>query len=331
MGTEFALNVEADGKARVMVFEGAAEAALLDAAGSPTRTQVVEEREAFELDPRTGRIAAAAAQPEWFATAPGSAPPRLELDPGYPDAVLAARPIGYWRFETEQGGAVPNEVADGLPLRSSGVVIAGGGTSEPNGCAVFPAGSPTQFLATDGLWPLPAAPGHAVELWFLPEGISHASLVGFFPPKDHLKLGQHGRHVHTFLVELTAWDRQSLFKPASVRFLHRWPLDTRIGSNILSDAIYVPGRWHHLVAQKNGPRIELYFDGVLAHSLAMAPDHPDVTCRLVVGRRNPDPRETDDSRSFVGRIDELALYDRPLSAEEVRRHFQMVTVRTDPD
>ena len=164
-----------------------------------------------------------------------------------------------------------------------------------NGCAVFPAGEQAKVLSTDDLWELPQEPGHAVELWFLSEGISHASLVGLFKPKDHLTLGHRGRHVHTFLLELTAWDRQSLFKPASIRFLHRWPLDTRIGSNILSDEIYIPGRWHHLVAQKNGPRIELYYDGVLVHTLALQPDHPAIACRLVVGRRTPDPLERDDT------------------------------------
>jgi hypothetical protein len=332
MGTEFGLNVEADGKARVMVFEGVAEAALLDAAGSPTRTQVVEESQSFELDPQNGRIAAAVARPDGFVAAPGPAPTHLELDPDYAAVVLAAGPRGYWRFETLQEGAVPNEVPGGSPLRVHGsIALEGAGTSENNSSALFRADDPTQFLGTEGLWKLPSGPGHAVELWFLPEGISHASLVGLFPPKDHLKLGRHGRHVHTFLVELTAWDRQSLFKPASVRFLHRWPLDTRIGSNILSDEIYIPGRWHHLVAQKNGARIELYFDGVLAHSLALEPDHPDVACRLVVGRRTPDPLETEDSRSFVGRIDELALYDHPLAGAEVRRHYQLAKVKADQD
>jgi hypothetical protein len=332
MGTEFAFNVEIDGKARLMVFEGAAEAALLDATGSATRTQIVEQSQAFELDPHTGQIAEAVARPEGFVTPPGADAVDLELHPGYAVAVLAARPRGYWRFETQEAGVIPNEVPGGPPLHiSGGITVAGANASENHGSALFPAGAPAQFLATERLWNLPANPGHAVELWFMPEGISHASLVGLFPPKDYLKRGQHGRFIHTFLVELTAWDRQSLFRPASVRFLHRWPLDSRIGSNILSDEIYIPGRWHHLVAQKNGPQIELYFDGVLAHSLTLQPDHPDLACRLVVGRRMPDPLEAQDSRSFVGRIDELALYDHPLAAEDVRRHFQLATVRTDHD
>lgn len=64
LGTEFALNVEADGKSRVMVFEGLAEAALLDAAGSPKRTQLVTKSKEFELDPGKDRIAESVARPE---------------------------------------------------------------------------------------------------------------------------------------------------------------------------------------------------------------------------------------------------------------------------
>ncbi len=329
LGTEFALNVEADGKARVMVFEGLAEAALLDRTGSPTRTQLVEQSKAFELDPHTGLIAEAVARPESFVKPPDRAAAHLTLEPDYAVAVLTARPRGYWRFESLEGGTVPNEVSGAPALRLTGPVAIGGQDGSEglgkNGCAVFPPGEPAALLSTDDLWDLPQRPGHAVELWFLSEGISHASLVGLFKPKDHLTVGHHGRHIHTFLLELTAWDRQSLFKPASIRFLHRWPLDSRIGSNILSDEVYIPGRWHHLVAQKNGSQIELYYDGALVHSLALQPDHPAIACRLVVGRRTPDPLEQDDTRSFVGRLDELALYDHPLSAEEVRRHFQMAT------
>src|SRR5262249_9228876 len=113
IGAEFALDVEGGGKARVVVVEGAAEAALLAAAGTPTRATVVEESQAFELDAHTGRIAESVARPEGFVAAPGPAPARLELESVYAAAVVAAQPRGYWRFETAEGGAVPNEVAGG--------------------------------------------------------------------------------------------------------------------------------------------------------------------------------------------------------------------------
>jgi hypothetical protein len=322
LGTEFAVNVDADGRSRVFVFEGLAEAALLDRGGSPKLTQIVERSKAFDLDPRTGRIAEADARPDRFVQAPVHATPSLVLDPSYPGAVMGLRPKGYWRFDSIDGGSSPNEVPGGPPLRANGPVELTGGQGG-NGCAIFRAGEPDQFLSTDALWELAREPGHAVEMWFLSEGISNATLVGLFPPKDHLAPGKHGRFVHTLLVELTAHDRGSLFKPASVRFLHRWPLDTRIGNNVVSEALYVPGRWHHVVAQKDGDQLELYFDGELDRAMPLGTDHPTLSCRLVVGRRTPDPLEQQDRRPFVGRIDEFAIYDRPLTADEVRGHFRL--------
>jgi hypothetical protein len=330
MGTEFAVNVDSDGRSRVAVFEGAAEAALLDAEGSPKITQIVERSQAFDLDPRTGRIAATDARPDGFVRAPEFATPSLVLDPSYPGAIRDSRPRGYWRFESLANGSVPNEVPGGLPLRLNGPIGVSGGP-EGNGCAVFKPGEPEQFLFTDGLWELAKTPGHATELWFLSDGISHASLIGLFPPKDYLAPGKHGRFVHTFLLELTAHDRRSLFKPASVRFLHRWPLDTRIGNNIASEGLYLPRRWHHLVAQKNGDRLELFLDGELDGAMPLDPDHPTLACRLVLGRRTPDPLDPQDKRPFVGRLDEIAIYDHPLSLEEVRGHYRLAGTEESPN
>jgi hypothetical protein len=239
---------------------------------------------------------------------------------------LRSRPRGYWRFESLAGDAVPNEIAAGRPLRVNGPVgigIAAG--SSGNGCAVFKPDHPEQFLTTDGLWEMAREPGHAVELWFLSEGISHASLVGLFPHVERPNKAGNRRYVHSFFVELTARERQSLYKPASVRFLHRWPLDYMIGNNLMSERLYVPRRWHHVVAQKNGDRMDLYFDGVPDHSMPLDPDHPTLSCQLVVGRRTPDPLDPHDPRPFVGRMDELAIYDHPLSDDEVRDHFRLAS------
>ena len=79
MGTELGVNVDAGGKTRVMVFEGKAEAALLDASGSPMRTQIVGQSHAFDIDPATHQIVEATASPEGFTSPPGgeAAPLRL--------------------------------------------------------------------------------------------------------------------------------------------------------------------------------------------------------------------------------------------------------------
>jgi hypothetical protein len=321
LGTEFALNVAEDGKARLMVFEGAAEAAVFNTAGSPLRIQQIREDQAFEIDPRSGQIAAAVPRGEDFVAPAVLATPPLVLDPSYRAAVMSAQPWGYWRFEVMEGGLVPSEVAGCPPLRASGPVqLADADARAANRCALFGPEESEQTLRLDGLWEPPSQPGYAVELWVLPERIGHAALVSLIdpaPPKDDYK--------HLFLLELTASDRQSLLPPGEVRFLHRWPPSDSGGDNLFSSRFYVPYRWHHLVAQNNQGRMELYMNGAPAHSIAIGSERATEACRLLVGRLKPEPRLPGKihSRPFVGRIDELALYEHPLPAEEIARHYRL--------
>jgi hypothetical protein len=218
-------------------------------------------------------------------------------------------------------GRVPSEVAGCPPLRASGPVqLADADPHAANRCALFGPEASEQTLTLDGLWEPPSQPGYAVELWVLPERIGHAALASLIDPDrpdDDYK--------HLFLLELTASDRQSLLPPAAVRFLHRWPPSDSGGDNLFSDRFYVPYHWHHLVAQNNQGRMELYLNGTLAATVAIGSEKASEACRLLLGRLKPEPRLPGKihSRPFVGRIDELVLYEHPLSAEEIVRHYRL--------
>lgn len=322
LGTEFALNLEPDGKARVMVFEGLAEVALLDAQGAPKRTQLVVESKSFDLDPGGDRIAEAVARPEGFVSPIEKAVPALLLPPAYASAVRALRPRAYWRFESIVDGQTPNDVAGAPPLRLHGPVQALGSESG-NGCVRFGPGAPDQFLGTDDPWEVAGGSDVAVEFWFLSDDFRHASIVGLLPPETLVPPDQQSRFMHNFLIETTALQRQSLNKPASVRFLSRWPLESTIGDNLFAEEVYVPRSWHHVVAQKNGDHMELFFDGRPSRLKSTTADPPTLSCRLVVGRRTLDRSDPRDVRPFVGRIDELAIYGRRLTESDVQRHFLM--------
>ena len=321
LGTEFGLNVAVDGKAHLMVFKGEAEAAVLNAAGAPVRSQQVAERRAFEIDPGSGQIEETEARPVDFVAPPILAHSPLRLDASYREAVLAAGPWAYWRFEAIDDGAVADEVAGRPPLRATGPVkLLGAGGH--NRCLEFGPDEAEQSLAMDGFWEPPSDPGYAVELWALPARIGHAALASLIvpgPPAEDYK--------HLFLVELTANDRQSLLSPGLFRFLHRWPPGDSGGDNLFSARHYVPNRWHHLVAQRSGGRLELYVDGVPTQPVSPQSASASEPCRLLLGRLKPIPRLSGrvHSRPFVGLIDELALYNRPLSAEEVRGHYERGT------
>ncbi len=327
LGTEFALSVESNGKARVVVIEGEVEGAVLDAAGIPQRSQRMEQDRAFEINPRSGRIASlaetkGAVRPADLVAAP------LALEAAYPAAVLASHPSSYWRFESMADGATPNELPGRPALRAHGPIRL---TDAPgdNRSVVFKAGETGQYLAMDGLWGPSRYPGYAIELWFLPEAIAHATLAGLFVPSD----GKHVEHVkHLLIAELTAQTRQTFHPPGSVRFLHRWPPDSVGGFNVFSREHYVPYRWHHLVAQVNGERMELFLDGAPTGSLPVDPDHSAQAGQLLLGRLTDVPiHHWTRSRPFVGRIDEVALYDHPITAGEVRRHYLLANPRTRPN
>ena len=326
LGTEFALNVDADGRSEVMVFEGIAQAALIDEFGTPRRTQLVFRNESFRLDSKSGQIEKSAATAADFITAPNLTMPSLHLDPAYPAEVLRSRPKSYWRFESLSGGLISNEVAGGPSLRVHGPIGVAHG-SGGNGHAVFKPGAPGQFIDTAEMWELPRDPGHAVEFWVMPDGFNHSSIVGLYPARNLNPPDQSSRYLHYLLVELTSHNRLSSHKPGTVRFLHRWPIDLKVDDSLSSASLYLPRHWHHVVAQKNGGRLELYFDGELEDSRTLDPDHPTMKCHLVVGRRNPDSSDPGDSRSFLGRLDELAIYDHPLPAAEVRSHYRLGTVK----
>jgi hypothetical protein len=319
LGTEFGLNVAADGKAELMVFEGTAEVSLLNAEGHTVRSEELRGRAAVEVDPGAGRIRDVAPEPGRFVVAPELVPPALALAPAYPAAVHAARPWGYWRFEALTGGVVPNEVPGGPPLRAAATVHLAGAPGE-NHAAVFPPGRPDQSLVMDDFWAPPRAAGYAVELWAMAEGFNVGTLVSLTADPDGPGKG------HIFLMELMGRSRKLMHEACAVRAVDRWPPGGTGGVNVFSRGMYIPYHWHHLVAQKAEDRLELYMDGDLVAQTPAAPDAAPAPCRLLVGRLKQGPQpDMDQIRPFVGRLDELAVYDHPLSAADIRRHADLTT------
>lgn len=324
LGTEFGLNIKPDGTSRGKVFEGEVEAAVLSATGTMRRSQLMKPgSKGFEIDPGAGNIQALT-KSEDFVTHSNLATPPLRFDSTYARTILNARPRSYWRFEAWKDGTIPNEIEGGPPLRATGPIQLTA-TSEGNQCVVFRPGEDTQYLEMDGLWEPSRSPGYAIELWFVTEAIEHATIASLLAPKD--------TNHHLSLVELTSRNRLTLYRPASVRFLYRWPAGQGGGDNLFSESCYVPYRWHHLVAQVNGEQMELVMDGVKQATQPLRGESSAVPCQFLLGRlttmiENPAIHHTGWRRGFSGRMDEVAIYDRPLSAEEIRSHFRLAAQGT---
>ncbi len=326
LGTEFALNREPGGKSRVMVFEGEAAVLLLGKEGRSVGSTLLERQRSVEVDADSGQIQDIPVRPEDFVALGQFVPAPLELGADYAATVRAAGPWGYWRFDSLAGGRVPNEVAGRPALGARGGV---GLEESPGGnhWARFRPGDPTQALLMEGEWAPPRADGYAIELWvqadlLSPGAVAQTALVSLIDKDDR----DASRHVA--YLELAGRGRRFAFEPCAVRFLDRWPGAGTGGTDVFSRRTVVASLWHHVVGQKSGDTVEVFVDGDrVGNSPAPADAGGAVTtpCRLLVGRlkERSVPPHMSEIRPFEGRLDELAVYDHPLSPEEIRRHAHL--------
>jgi hypothetical protein len=317
LGTEFGVEVAPGGPSRVRVFDGQAEVSVLAADGTTLRSARVGRDAAVEVDPSAGRIRAADATAGAMPRGPDAKAPALALDDGYAAAVRAARPWGYWRFDAEADGRYPSDAAGGPALRRVGPVRRSADAAAPH-ALVFEPSEADAYLVLDGLWAPSRERGYAVECWVLSAAFHRATLVSLSPPPEG------GPEGHGLLLELTARSRDVFHAPGAIRFLHRWPPGASGGTNVFSRGMVAPNRWAHVVAQRRPDRMELYVDGSPAGTSPVDATDDIAPSRVFVGRllQHPKP-ELGQMRPFYGRLDELALYDHPLTEEEIRRHAGM--------
>ena len=90
-----------------------------------------------------------------------------------------------------------------------------------------------------------------------------------------------------------------------------------------SSKVINDGQFHHVVGTYDGGELKIYIDGSLDSSRTetKVPDKNNLSLRI--GRRNnPGDIPLYSAVPFDGIIDEVAIYDRVLSANEIRQHYQ---------
>jgi hypothetical protein len=256
------------------------------------------------------------ADPSLFATKLSMAGP-LPVSKAYVDRILADGPKAYWRFESEKNGIVSNEVPGGDTLSMVGNVhlteLAGNRVAELSpgvDCYLFSRGAMDALANSD----------YSFEIWVKPSHVHYGTILGLCPSEPTTAFG------NAFLLEVESSrpqpGRTDYGHPNSIRFLHRDPpvRSNLLGTNCFSNDPYTVRRWQHVVAVKRGSQMELYVDGNLE---ATATDQSSLAAgqRLVIGRQ---ALSVDNSLQFIGQLDEVAVYARALTPQEIRAHFKMI-------
>ena len=86
------------------------------------------------------------------------------------------------------------------------------------------------------------------------------------------------------------------------------------------------GEWHHVVGTYDGAELKLFVDGSPAGKQALTKDGPVPTMYdLTIGanRSNPNAKLGEVDASFNGMMDDVMMYDRALSLEEVQALFKL--------
>jgi len=135
----------------------------------------------------------------------------------------------------------------------------------------------------------------SVEAWVYPEAVPGAGEAGI--------IGKgYESFVLTYYVDGQCW----------------WYISG--GGNNCQAALTV-GAWHHVVGTFDGKTLKLYLDGSLADTHASRAETIGQGGALFLGKSEGDPQFTHNAH-FKGTIDEVRVYDRALSADEVRGHFR---------
>ena len=127
------------------------------------------------------------------------------------------------------------------------------------------------LLDTEDKWS-----GYAVEFWVVSKSYASATIASFLSavPGD-------GVPGAAWTVELPGRSREAPGQPGRLKFTHRVGGSGDDAVSVFSQPMFMPFRWHHVVAQRGGGRLELFLDGVLAASMPMTAllPLPALVCR----------------------------------------------------
>ncbi|MEO1526336.1 MAG: LamG domain-containing protein [Planctomycetota bacterium] len=315
LDTDFSLHVNEQGEAEVGVLRGELELSLQGKDDSAFVSRRLNTSDRIRVDEARGLFTEVAGEADQLMPklVRGTSP--LKVGQDYVETVLEDGAVLYWRFETMQTDEIPNiaspdftgRVVNEGPPESRGVELVG--HAQFQGCD-FP-----RYIVTDRPLVDLNLGEYSIEFWMNPNDLRHASCVGIVPDLE----GDDLAHLNVFEV---VDDTFPIYQPGAIRFLHRNPPGKFIqqGLNLISPGFCTPSTWQHVVAVKRMDRIELYFDGALVKSAPLKGHHGDGSYHLIVGQLKPMPPW----RQFGGGIDELAVYRRGLTSEEIRRHYDLV-------
>ncbi|MBX2852179.1 MAG: LamG domain-containing protein [Phycisphaeraceae bacterium] len=318
LGTEFGVAVDAAGVSTVRVMSGLVRAQPGKQSALAFAPVVLTKGQARRLVPETGGL-------EMIALSDAPVFSR-EIKKTHAAAVLDSEPVAYWRFEGAQAGAVVNEAAPGRhDLR-----VVGSATIDRQG--VFGSAgridSNSDSLGSfqvDG--PLNGGfffeQSFSIEAWCWIRAGGHKEAMRIVSTKQ----GSSGIGLGVLGEKSFNAENPDEIRKENQPFFTLFGVADFIGMKSIPEE-----RWTHLVVVVDWhKRVRMYIDGreVQVRKFTMNQPDGDATLNgidpysLAAGRQDVligrNPKGSDPLEPWFGKLDEIAIHDRVLTATEIRR------------
>ena len=310
LGTEFAAVVNPDGSGTCRVFEGKADVSLLDSIGEVKSTRRLTASESVRVNRAGGGMHAIDETNEDYPEIKQPPRPTLALAPSYATEVMRLGPAGYWRFEEIRDQQIADEVIDGARLFATGTAA----------IAVESQGNHSGQLTRRGHTEFFQIPSRTRPLLEGDFSISLFVQLEWFQNFAFISAMRYDEKVqgHSFILQSYAAFRRTGLNGTGLHAVLRDPPAWDGGVEVFGNTLMRPLYWHHVAATRNGDQLSLYLDGTLVGRETVGTMPLD--CRSIfVGRLNGNASQPRmEARGLVGHIDELAIFRRALSGEEIQ-------------
>ncbi|AKV01525.1 Autotransporter adhesin [Labilithrix luteola] len=221
-------------------------------------------------------------------------------NPSYVAAILADGPVAYWRLGEKTGAtSAKSEVG------AVGCALNGPMTWEASGAIARDANTALRLDGNGALdcadrFDFPGALPYTLEVWVHAETID-TTYRFVFTKRDEAAAGG------------TAAYAMWLHQPEGLGFERLFD-----GKSKLVSMPFATGTaFHHVVGVYSGTELQLYLDGEFVTNAPDARSSPPISAPLAIGSLS-----LGTSSGFVGALDEAAIYEKALSPERIRAHYQ---------
>ena len=235
----------------------------------------------------------------------------------YAKLVQQDEPLVYWRFEEDdvEGDLIRNHVSDRYLGRLHSTEEAG--ISVDRGTLHLGPSKDLRYVKLNEPIPGLNEGEFTIELWVRAHRLHWGTFLGVLPVEQK----QTTQEAHLCLLEY-ANKTNLVHRPATVRFLYRYPAKSFAGGmNSFSSNACIPGLWTHIVGVKTHQGTQLFVNGdqiMISDELQFS---DDMSYTVVVGQLDSVRK----MRQFEGQMDEIAIYGKALTPEQIRRHYQAMT------